>query len=117
MQLYRSGDMQLHQICLSSADRGSYTAPAKYSCARYAFVLLTVVDIALRSTRLHFLVVLSLQVLIPVDVQLYRAGDIHLRQIFFLQLIVEDIQLWSTRPCRPKRHRFKLSMALDIQLR
>ena len=75
--------MQLHQICLSSADRGFCTALVKYSCARYAFVLLIVVDIPLLSTQLHFLVALSLQVLVAADVQLHHAVDIHVRQICF----------------------------------
>ena len=60
IQLYRAGDMYLHQICLSSSDRGWYTALVIYSCARYAFVSLIVVDIPLWSTRLQVVVVLSL---------------------------------------------------------
>ena len=55
----------------------------KYSCAGYAIVLLIVVDVPLWSTRLDFLVVLSLQVLIAADIQLHHAVDIHLRQICF----------------------------------
>ena len=45
--------------------------------------MLIVVDLPLSSTRLHFLVVLSLQVLIAADIQLHHAVDIHLRQICF----------------------------------
>ena len=61
-----------------------------------------------RPERLRF------KFLIVVDIQLYRAGDIHLRQIRFLLLIAVDLSPWSTRLRRPERFRFKILMAVDI---
>ena len=95
----------------------SYTTLVTYICARYVSALLIAVDIPLCSTRLCRPERLRFKFLIPVGIQLYRAGDIYLRQICFLLLFAFDIPLWSARLCRPKRHRFKLSIAADIQLR
>ena len=52
------------------------------SCARDAFALLIAVDTPTRSTRLCCPEALSLYkfLFIAVDIQLYRAGDIQLRQ-------------------------------------
>ena len=58
-----------------------------YICAIYISALLIAVDIPLCSTRPCRPERRRFKFLIPVDVQLYRAGDIHLRQICFLRLI------------------------------
>ena len=68
-------------------------------CARYVSALLIAVDILLWLTRLCHPERLRFKFFIAVDVQLYRAGDIHLRQICLFPLIAVDIPLWSTRLC------------------
>ena len=71
----------------------NYTMRMADICARYVSASLTVVDIPLCSTRLCRPEQFRFMLLIPVDVLLYRAGDIHPRHIRFLPLIAVDIPL------------------------
>ena len=77
-------------------------------CASYVSVFLIVVDPPVWLTRLCRPKRLRFKFLMAVDIQLYRAGDIRLRQIRFFLLIAVDIPLWSTRLCRPERLQLKV---------